>query len=179
MKWTPLLEVDDNSFIASALYLKDNDKVIFQVQYLRTMKMSSLKKQSLAFLFILSLAIVEQTEANLSKWHIHVVNGLSNNDVLYVRCRSKDDNLGEHNLNVGGEFKWTFRVNFWNTTLFWCFLQKPNGQKQSFETFWVEKRTFWLYHNCFENECFWIAKDDGIYLKENSTNTDILVHRWE
>ncbi|XP_031745090.1 S-protein homolog 1-like [Cucumis sativus] len=147
----------------------------------KQIEIGHMKKQCVVLLFVLCLAILEETKAvELEKWHIHVVNGLSNGQILLAHCKSKDNDLGERRLIAGTEFNWRFRVNFWNTTLFWCYLQKPNGQHSSFESFWIESRSVWLYTMCFEKNCIWTAKDDGIYLKDNfDTHKDILIHKWE
>lgn len=140
-----------------------------------------MEKHFLVFFLVLSLVIVEPAEAfsSMERWHIHVVNGLTNAQTLLVHCKSKDNDLGEHDLNGGTEYNWTFRVNFWDTTLFWCYLQKPDGKSSSFEAFWVEKSTIWLVYKCSGNNCIWIAKDDGIYLKDNEAQKDILLHEWK
>lgn len=128
---------------------------------------------------MLSLAIIRPTKgAVLQKWDIHIVNGLTNGQNLLVHCKSKDDDLGEKNLSVGTEFNWSFTVNIWNTTLFWCYLRKPNAESMSFEAFWVEKQSIWLFYRCYKNNCIWTAKDDGIYLRDNPVNRDVLVHKW-
>ncbi|XP_022148919.1 S-protein homolog 1-like [Momordica charantia] len=109
-------------------------------------------------------------------WHIHVVNGLSK-DSLFVHCKSKDNDVGLHNLARGFEIQWSFDENVWGTTLFWCFLRKP-GATASFDVFWVESRHNWLHHRCAILTCIWIAKDDGIYLRNNSDHIDELIHKW-
>ncbi|MBA0737321.1 hypothetical protein Gogos_010791, partial [Gossypium gossypioides] len=48
----------------------------------------------------------------LITWHVHVVNGLSNGQILLVHCKSKDDDLGIHNLTAKTEFTWKFKPNF-------------------------------------------------------------------
>lgn len=70
----------------------------------------------------------------LIKWHMHVVNGLSAGRVLFAHCQSKDDDLGHHNLTTGSELSWTFRNNFWGTTLFWCYTRTGN-QHATFKVF--------------------------------------------
>ncbi|KAL1158430.1 hypothetical protein V6Z11_A08G223800 [Gossypium hirsutum] len=81
------------------------------------------------------------------RWHIHAVNDLSNNKILLVHCKSKDDDLGIHNLIVGTEFNWKFRPRIFGGTLF---------------VFWEDPS---LYAKCDYGDCYWIARDDGIYLK--------------
>ncbi|KAL0560277.1 hypothetical protein IC582_000677 [Cucumis melo] len=109
------------------------------------------------------------------RWHIHVVNGLSN-ETLLVHCKSRDDDLGIQHLVKGAEFHWTFRVSLFGRTLFWCYLEKPNFSV-SFESFWVEKHV-WLNSRCYDKNCIWIAKDDGIYLRNNPVNINERVHNW-
>ncbi|KAL0560356.1 hypothetical protein IC582_000757 [Cucumis melo] len=131
-------------------------------------------------LVLVAVVLVQPSTAvplPLPKWHIHVVNGLRN-QTLFVHCKSKDDDLGNHTLSTKGqEVQWTFKVNFFGTTLFWCYLKKPNFYV-AFESFWVEKTHPWLTSRCFDKNCIWIAKDDGIYLRNNLTNVDELVHPW-
>lgn len=144
------------------------------------METRRMKKQCVVLLVLLCLAVLEETKAaELAKWQIHVVNRLSNGQILLVHCKSKDNDLGEHKLSVGSEFNWRFKVNFWNTTLFWCYLQKPNGLHSSFEAFWIESTSVWLYDMCYDSNCIWIAKDDGIYLRDNTNQKDVLIHKWE
>ncbi|XP_038896421.1 S-protein homolog 1-like [Benincasa hispida] len=132
----------------------------------KQMEMGRTKKQCVVLLFALFLVIFEETKAaELAKWQIHVVNGLSSGQILSVHCKSKDDDLGEHKLSVGTEFNWSFR--------------KPNAQHSSFEAFWIESRSVWLYNMCYDSNCIWTAKDDGIYLKDNTAQRDILIHKWE
>ena len=53
-----------------------------------------MKKQCVVLLFVLCLTILEETKAvELEKWHIHVVNGLSNGQILLAHCKSKDNGL--------------------------------------------------------------------------------------
>ncbi|XP_038896407.1 S-protein homolog 1-like [Benincasa hispida] len=114
----------------------------------------------------------------LQKWHVHVVNGLKN-ATLFVHCKSKDDDLGpQHLVSNGAEFQWSFKINIWRTTLYWCSLHKPNADV-SFDAFWVERRHIWLHYRCMNQNCFWMAKDDGIYLRNNPDAVDEFVHKWD
>ncbi|XP_038896423.1 S-protein homolog 1-like [Benincasa hispida] len=114
-----------------------------------------------------------------SRYYVHVVNGLSNADMV-VHCQSKDDDLGYHHLvNRGDDYQWNFKENFWGTTLFWCKLEKPNAYV-SFESFWPESfKNTWLRDRCgTQGTCIWTAKDDGIYLRNMPINVDEFVHKW-
>lgn len=137
----------------------------------------SFKNQLLVFLFISTLALARSKP--LSAWEIHIKNGLSNGQALFVHCKSKDSDLGEQTLSTGAEFKWNFKVNIWDTTLFWCYLRKPNGHEMTFDAFWVEKKTKWLRVKCNDHICNWTAEDNGIYLKDNSSNEDEFIRYWK
>ncbi|KAA0026186.1 hypothetical protein IC582_002119 [Cucumis melo] len=137
----------------------------------------SFKDQLLVFLVVSTLALAHSKP--LSSWEIHIKNGLSNGQALFVQCKSKDSDLGKQTLSTGAEFKWNFKVNIWDTTLFWCYLRKPNGHELKFDAFWVEKKTEWLRVKCDGNICNWTVEDNGIYLKDNSTNEDEFIHYWK
>ncbi|OVA13269.1 Plant self-incompatibility S1 [Macleaya cordata] len=52
--------------------------------------------------------------------HVHVNNILYPGTNMTLHCKSKDDDLGEQIRTFGQDFEWSFGVNFWDTTLFWC-----------------------------------------------------------
>ncbi|XP_038896424.1 S-protein homolog 74-like [Benincasa hispida] len=114
-----------------------------------------------------------------SRYYVHVVNGLKYLDMV-VHCQSKDDDLGSHHLvNYGDDYQWNFKENIWGTTLFWCKLVKRDAYV-SFESFWPESpKNTWLRDRCgIQGNCIWIAKNDGIYLRNNPANVDEYVHKW-
>ncbi|KAL0560284.1 hypothetical protein IC582_000684 [Cucumis melo] len=137
---------------------------------------------------ILWLATTVVVEGQVSRWKkpppqpsryfVNVVNGLSYHS-LDVHCQSKDDDLGYHHLvNHGDYFQWNFEENFFGTTLFWCRLEKSDAYV-AFESFWPESTNRWLRDRCGnQGTCVWIAKDDGIYLRNIPVNVDELVHKW-
>ncbi|XP_022155249.1 S-protein homolog 1-like [Momordica charantia] len=110
-------------------------------------------------------------------FHLHMVNGLD--EIIFVRCKSKDTNIGDHFLDLGAEIVWHFEANIWGTTLYWCYAAKA-GAKVSFDVFWSEK-TQWLGERCGGRgvlNLIWIAKEDGIYLRNLTKNVDELIHKW-
>ncbi|KAL6208833.1 hypothetical protein ACLB2K_019778 [Fragaria x ananassa] len=123
--------------------------------------------------------------AGVDRWYIHVVNKLGEGRWLAVHCKSKDDDLGNHDLAPGQDYWFTFKSNYWGTTLFWCNLrtekEDPVKQHVGLKVFWQEWLHVWLTYHCGQKErkCFWIAKDDGIYLRVNPENRDEFVVKWE
>ncbi|KAG4135374.1 hypothetical protein ERO13_D08G211375v2, partial [Gossypium hirsutum] len=120
----------------------------------------------------------DNNNSNLSlriTWHVHTVNDLSDGKILLVHCKSKDDNLGIHNLTVGSEFSWKFKQQILGATLFWCYMAYDNFYA-SFDVFWV---TEVFLHKCNYHDCIWIARDDEIYLKIFPDQHDEYTHSWE
>lgn len=55
------------------------------------------------------------------KEHVIIKNRLPGLDPpLILRCRSKDDDLGIHTLHLFKTYEWSFRMNTFKTTLFYC-----------------------------------------------------------
>ena len=116
--------------------------------------------------------------APLTKWKVTITNQLSRGQTLLVHCKSKDNDLGDHTLQVGQNFSWKFKVNFFSTTLFWCNLRTSSNKHVSIEVFWPEKHD-WLGYRCAYTTCNWDARDNGIYLENLIKNVDEFVRTWE
>lgn len=126
---------------------------------------------------LLSASTKDHVFPEFIKWHIYVVNGLSNNQNLFTHCKSTENDLGTQNLSPGSNITWSFRTEFFHSTLFWCYVSKDNASSSaSFEVFWYDAR---LFNKCDWKNCIWVAKDDGVYLKDLSENLDELRYRWD
>ena len=110
-----------------------------------------------------------------SKWQVTIYN-YQTNSVLNAHCKSKDDDLNERVLEKRAQFNWTFGMNFWHTTLFWCNFKSLNGHA-SFEVFWPEK-SHWLSQRCDATNCIWAAFNDGFYLKNTHSKKLEFIHPW-
>ncbi|KAL1367784.1 hypothetical protein HN51_021906 [Arachis hypogaea] len=114
------------------------------------------------------------------KWHVYIINGLNNKNLI-THCKSKEDDMGIQNISPGSNINWSFRTDFFHSTLFWCHLSKDNNNNASsssasIEVFWYDAR---LFNKCDWKKCVWTAKDDGIYLKDLRVNTEELHYRWD
>ncbi|XP_022152463.1 S-protein homolog 1-like [Momordica charantia] len=142
-------------------------------------------KKPLGFVIVVALVLLGCSTVALATWPmptwtVDIVNELSNGQELFVHCKSKDDDLGEHNLDSGAQYGFTFKDNVWQTTLFWCYLRKPDNSHAAFDVYWYDiSKGHWLYTRCDYKNCIWIAKADGIYIKNIPSNQDELVHPWE
>lgn len=111
------------------------------------------------FLILLSLCINHTIGGEIK---LVLVNEL-HNKVLAIRCKSKNDNLGDHDLRVGQSKRFEFSDNVWKTTLFWCNMwQAPSYRvHQRFDAY----RSKWKRH--LDPTYFWIAREDGVYFRED------------
>ncbi|CAJ1968292.1 unnamed protein product [Sphenostylis stenocarpa] len=138
-----------------------------------------------AYLLSLVLALASPTLLNGSgifpgfiKWHVYVMNELSNNQSLLVYCQSKDDDLGSHEVCEGGNLTWSFRTDFLHSTVFWCSVKRNNSDGcdsvASFDVFWYDEH---LFEKCNWKNCVWRVRDGGIYLTTFcETHADLYYH---
>lgn len=112
-----------------------------------------------------------------SEWSVVIFNYQKDPIDLVVHCKSKDDDLGEHIIRHGGQYNWSFKENFWRTTLFWCNFWSKYGHASG-QVFWPETQS-WLSSRCENNICAWVAAgDDGISLANLPTKEIELIYRW-
>ncbi|XP_054822142.1 S-protein homolog 1-like [Prosopis cineraria] len=123
-----------------------------------------------------SFAVKDHIFPEFRKWHVYVVNGLSNEQNLLARCKSQDNDLGARTLFAGSNLTWSFRTDFFHSILFWCYLKREAGGSAEFEVFWYNER---LFDKCQWKNCIWVAKDQGIYLTDLSQNRDELRYSWD
>lgn len=109
-------------------------------------------------------------------WRVGVENGLSHKKTLLVHCKSGDDDLGAHYLSVGSEFSWEFKMNYFANTLFWCYFAPDRYHHASTNVFWYSDH---LFQRCFENNCSWVARDDGVYLRNIPLRSEEFMKGWD
>ncbi|KAM7462244.1 hypothetical protein LguiA_030383 [Lonicera macranthoides] len=98
-------------------------------------------------------------------FEIHIINGFPNNSYpLKLRCQSKDNDLGDHDLQRSEEFYWKFHNHLFGRTLYFCHFYWGDIDK-SVDVFNDEKR----FPSCDDDKstkvgkCYWLVKDDGFY----------------
>ncbi|GLT62134.1 hypothetical protein SLA2020_347930 [Shorea laevis] len=97
------------------------------------------------FFLVLFLAVSRSSQETVNvgfpprKWHVHVVNGLSRSQ-LFLHCKSKDNDLDMHHLEVGDDFSWSFRENVFETTLYWCYMRKDDKTHATLDVFGSRNR---------------------------------------
>ncbi|WCJ23886.1 Plant self-incompatibility protein S1 family [Euphorbia peplus] len=120
----------------------------------------------------------------LTRYHVHIINNLEGNEVLRVSCKSKQDYLGLHKLKANKQFSFSFKENFWRTTLYWCNFNWTDKNGNHHHT---NKKIWWdemneggipLISRSGKN-CIWSARHDGLYLLDNRENQYGKVYLWE
>ncbi|KAK9002148.1 hypothetical protein V6N11_024836 [Hibiscus sabdariffa] len=97
--------------------------------------------------------------------------------ILLIHCKSRDNDLGVHNLTVGNEFMWKFKPAIFGSTLFYCFMASEfDHVHATFNVFWDNQD---LFYWCNWKLCSWIGEDDGIYLKNIPEKYGEFNHKWE
>lgn len=119
-----------------------------------------------------SSTISKKTERLFPRFQLYVINELP--DELRVHCASKDDDLGYHTLQRDENIHWSFRENFWGTTLFFCHFWWGSRDK-AFDVFTGGDQSDVIIIG-------WVVKEDGFYIGYNhmppDANTLIKIHNW-
>lgn len=126
---------------------------------------------------IITTSIVSHTTSSPEdfwpKVTYYVVNDIP--EAVDVHCASGDDDIGYHNLQPNQFIHWSFRENFWGTTLFFCHF------------WWGSKdRAFDVYpvpDDIAESQKYitvWVVKKDGFYVGHDQVPPDSLrkIYSW-
>ncbi|XP_028773432.1 S-protein homolog 2-like [Neltuma alba] len=106
-------------------------------------------------ILILIVGATTRSEAGIAipKRTVRMTNDLGGGLDLTVHCKQKDEDLGVHLLHPNETYEFTFRPNFWGTTLYFCGFSWP-GVLHWFNIFTM-KRDF---KKCFT--CIWQIRQD-------------------
>ncbi|MCL7043283.1 hypothetical protein MKW94_002833 [Papaver nudicaule] len=103
-------------------------------------------------------------DIHATKKTVAVYNYIHPDIALTIHCWSSEDDLGEHTLYYRQNFRWRFRVNFWESTKFVCDSNWYDPARKGNHTvkFTAYKaRRDWMKH-CVNN-CDWSIQLDGGY----------------
>ena len=96
----------------------------------------------------------------------------SSESSLRLHCKSKDNDLGFHTLGLNQVYKWSFNVNFWASTLFWCNFWW-DGKYAAFHVFDSK-----IWGSMGETDIYsYEVRADGFYFKMLDPKTRTLVWR--
>lgn len=105
---------------------------------------------------------------------VHIISRVPNE--LRLRCQSADDDLGNRTLSTGAEFKWNFRLNFFETTLFFCHFYWGSKDK-SFVTYDKNIDLKYCRETSDQYNCYWEARPDGFYVSGDQKSWKLL-NKW-
>ncbi|KAF8402045.1 hypothetical protein HHK36_012997 [Tetracentron sinense] len=128
---------------------------------------------SCLLILVLALVLCESTIVQ-GKYRVSITNGMGEGTMLGLHCLSGDDDLGPQFLPSNITFSWSFNLNFWGTTLFYCNMAHDNlhGHYNVFE--W--KRD---YHRCGDvHQCLWLQEKDGLYFFNYKVQQYQLEYKW-
>ena len=107
------------------------------------------------------------------KIKVVILNNLPDNQEVTLHCQSQDDDLGIHVVPFNGTFEWSFRLNFWMTTLFYCQF-----------TWRAASSTFNIYEAKRDGNircptyCSWEVRDDGVYGFTEAAHKNDIIFAW-
>ncbi|PON66091.1 Self-incompatibility protein [Trema orientale] len=116
------------------------------------------------------------TSANMvTKYHIHVINDLPESSTkLSVHCKSGDDDKGMQELSWNEEYVWGTRINFFRTTLYFCYIQWLGVKERYFVAFKAKRDEV----RCEKmKNCLWRVRRNGVYFS-NDNSTWFMEYPW-
>ncbi|KAI3909900.1 hypothetical protein MKW98_012954 [Papaver atlanticum] len=108
---------------------------------------------------------------------VFVQNDLENNQPLTVHCQSRDDDLGEHTLAHRQDIHWSFHIDIFQWTRFWCSMQWSNSTGQivqgTYDIYFVRRD----WRLCGDN-CYWSIRESGWYLYHKDGEGLYFMYKW-
>ncbi|KAK0607831.1 hypothetical protein LWI29_021231 [Acer saccharum] len=95
------------------------------------------------------------------KTTVIITNDMGNGTLLTVHCKSKDNDLGTHDIAEFASYSFSFRPNLFLTTLFFCSFAWQNEFKH-FDVY-VDKRD---NRRCYP-KCEWFIRPQGPCYKKS------------
>ncbi|KAJ8747306.1 hypothetical protein K2173_013089 [Erythroxylum novogranatense] len=115
-----------------------------------------------------SIFATSELDSFLARTSVTIYNQMKDGSNFTVHCKSKDDDLGSHVVQVGSPYEWKFRVNFFATTLFFC------------DAYWKDKSIGFNGYEAKRDlsrcpwECVWKGSEDGLFgYMEGYTDPDL------
>ncbi|CAN1174998.1 hypothetical protein LINPERPRIM_LOCUS10270 [Linum perenne] len=123
------------------------------------------------------LATIPSSSANIfyKRIHVHIVNNLIPNNVLYVRCHCSDHDLGDHYVNVGSEFELDFKTHVFRPTEWHCYLALDRDHHLYYVSYADTMSSEFFDAN---NNLYWIAKYEGVYIRDPWDHIDYPSSTW-
>uniref|UniRef100_A0A516IJJ9 S-protein homolog n=1 Tax=Turnera subulata TaxID=218843 RepID=A0A516IJJ9_9ROSI len=104
-----------------------------------------------------------------NRYRVHVINGFSSNDQpMFIHCWSRNDDLGNHTLYIGGDFNFGFRLRIIPPpTHFYCDF-KRGADHLTEVTVFDEDEVLGLCNDT--HKCYWRGQDDGLFFSNDNSS---------
>ncbi|XP_050216273.1 S-protein homolog 19-like [Mercurialis annua] len=108
---------------------------------------------------------------------VNITNDLDIGDFkdLILHCKSKNDDLGEHELVYKDSYSFTFRPDYWRTSQFFCFFKWEENNKNRTE--WFD-----IYIDERDKErgtiCYWNIESPGPCMLNEATSKFDICFPW-
>lgn len=125
----------------------------------------------LLIVLVLNVPVAEAQHVNL-----RVMNFLNNGENIQIHCKSRDDDLGVHQILWGNFYEFEFNVNLWQTTLFFCgfvFDDHKPRELHWFDIFIAERDI----GDC-KTSCWWKVYQDQLCLLDMLTDKYDKCYSW-
>ncbi|KAI3858795.1 hypothetical protein MKX03_021413 [Papaver bracteatum] len=129
---------------------------------------------------VIFAVMVSECSSQHTVWdpvHASIKNDIARGVELNAWCKSKNTDFGHHIIAYADEFVWNFKINFWNTTLYWCKMWWTDVDGKYTEDSYAIYKAKRDWDRC-ENECHYSVRRDGIYQSIHGTDAYDLVHSW-
>lgn len=124
---------------------------------------------------LMTLIVLALGETVVSgKVHASVTNRLGGGESINLHCQSKDNDLGEHRVEDGGELGWDFFVNVVGTTLFYCDVSWESFGGFHFDAYSFERD----WGGRCESRCQWLISKEGMYGLNDQTGFWEFLYPW-
>ncbi|KAL0682359.1 hypothetical protein Bca4012_049206 [Brassica carinata] len=114
------------------------------------------------------------------RFNVEVSNKLEGNKILEVTCSEKGTSTRVQFLDFNSSFLVKFRI--YPKTLIWCNLWKgPNYVHHVKFNAFVGNEKF-IHDVCGSRKpdvCFWQAREDGVYVRNNPTGAFKFMYKWD
>lgn len=97
-----------------------------------------------------------------------VVNRLGHERILNIHCKPRDNDLGFRKIPDGFEADWSFNVNIWGTTLFYCTVMWNDSNWHHFVAYSYKHDV----DRC-ATKCVWTIEEDGLLCLYNQETGDL------
>ncbi|WCJ24194.1 Plant self-incompatibility protein S1 family [Euphorbia peplus] len=98
-------------------------------------------------------------------YKVRIKNDLSSG--IFLQCESGDDDLGAARITPTNEYRFSARINFFRTTLFYCYIKSTKHDINfRFDAFKATRDEL----QCISFRCFWSIRKNGVYFSNDNIN---------